>query len=183
MGICRAFADLLSYPRAGVLALVDECLAELASPARQDVPARLASDLLAFRASAERLGLARLEEAYAAAFDFDPACSLSVGHHVFGETARRSVFMCRLAEMYRDAGQSAVSADLPDHLPAILRFLDAGPAGPATDELVADAVVPALQRVAEALGRANHPYAPVVCALLGSLTGAATETRRQGAPA
>ena len=30
MGACSAFADLLSYPRADVLARVDTCLAELA---------------------------------------------------------------------------------------------------------------------------------------------------------
>ncbi len=196
MGAGRAFADVLSYPGVDLPARVDACVAALsggagAGRAACSAPgdaARLAPDasvheLLAFRSEAGRLGLARLEEAYTAAFDLDPACSLAVGHHVFGENARRSVFMARLADMYRDAGLPPAEGELPDHLPAILRYLDAGSPGPAMDDLVADAVVPALERVSESLGRTDHPYAPVVRALLGHLAPALATTSRQGTPA
>jgi nitrate reductase molybdenum cofactor assembly chaperone NarJ/NarW len=176
MSACRAFAALFSYPRAGVLALVDECLATVTADAS-------AADLLAFRGEAERLGLARLEEAYTAAFDFDPDCSLSVGHATFGENARRSVFMCRLAGMYRDAGLPPADGELPDHLPAVLRYLDAGPPVPEKDDLLVDAVVPALAHLARALGRVNHPYAPVARALLAHLAPAAAEGDRRRTPA
>lgn len=177
MGAGRAFADLLSYPGADLPARVDACVATLSDGGAGR------GQLMAFRSEAARLGLARLEEAYTAAFDLDPACSLAVGHHVFGENARRSVFMARLADMYGDAGLPPAEGELPDHLPAILRYLDAGSPGPAMDDLVADAVVPALERVSESLGRTDHPYAPVVRALLGHLAPALATTSRQGTPA
>ncbi len=188
MGAARAFADLLSYPAADLAARVDACVAALSGDggigrARVNAADEPVRDLLAFRSEAVRLGVARLEEAYTAAFDLDPACSLAVGHHVFGENARRSVFMARLAEMYRDAGVPPAEGELPDHLPAVLRYLDAGPPGTVMDDLVADAVVPALERVSESLGRADHPYAPVVRALLSHLAPALATTSRQGTPA
>ncbi len=178
MGAGRAFADLLSYPGADLPTRVDACVAALPGDGGEGP-----GQLMAFRREAERLGLARLEEAYTAAFDLDPACSLAIGHHVFGENARRSVFMARLADMYRDAGLPPAEGELPDHLPAILRYLDVGPQSQAMDDLVADAVVPALERLSATLGRADHPYAPVARALLGHLAPALATTGRQGTPA
>lgn len=173
MGAYAAFADLLSYPGPEVLAVVDRCMAGRLAP----------EHLLAFRAEAERLGVSGLEEAYTAAFDLDPACSLYVGHHVFGENARRSVFMVRLAELYRASGLPQCDRELPDHLPVVLRYLDAAAPCPQADDLLRDALVPALGRLVDRLEPAHHPYTPVLRALLALMAPALADAGRQGAPA
>jgi nitrate reductase delta subunit len=171
MSVYAAFADVLSYPSHDTLPAVDRCLAEI------DVAqgSSLARDLLEFRASAERLGPAALEEAYTRAFDLEPASCLYVGHHVFGETTRRSLFMARLAAMYREAGVHPPGGELPDHLPHVLRYLDANGGTTASRDLLADAVVPALRQIVAALDRARNPYARAVGALLAH---AATDASR-----
>jgi nitrate reductase delta subunit len=162
MAVYAAFADVLSYPGAETLAAVDRCLMETGV----GQGSAFALDLLEFHANAERLGRAALEEAYTRAFDLEPASCLYVGHHVFGETTRRSAFMARLSAMYREAGGPVTSGELPDHLPEVLRYLDANDATRANAELLSDAVVPALRQILAALDRSGHPYGPVVRALL-----------------
>lgn len=164
MGVYRAFADLLSYPRDEMVSAVDRCLAALPTSRAETGSAR--SLLLAFRAAAERLGMLGLENDYTAAFDLDPRCSLYVGYHLFGDTARRSYFMQRLAAIYRESGVVRRAGELPDYLPLVLASCDAGLADDVRLELLADAVVPALERLEGALDRSESAYAPAVRALL-----------------
>lgn len=184
MGAYRAFADLLSYPDGNLLAHVDRCLKELAgAPSSTSeagaTPGRL---LLAFRETAERLGTARLEDAYTAAFDLDPACSLYLGHHLFGENARRGIFMFRLVQLYREAGFAAPAGEPPDHLPVVLRYVDLDPTAESMQEILSDAVVPVTGRLLEALVRIDHCYVPVVRALFAHAAGAVDKPGGQETP-
>ncbi len=177
MGVYGRFADLLDYPGTDVEACVDACLAELA-----DAPPDAREALMRFREEARHLGLSGLEEAYTAAFDMDVHCTPYVGHRLFGENARRGLFMVRLAADYRRHGFAAPAEELPDHLAVMLRYLDAvscsegvgfQPRCDELDELIRDAIVPAAQQLAEALECRRHPYAPVLRAMLVTLDRAA----------
>jgi nitrate reductase molybdenum cofactor assembly chaperone NarJ/NarW len=163
--LLASFADLLCYP------------ASDPAPA-----ARLCRELVAGRASAAALGefvsraeSARpyeMEELYSSTFDLDPACAPYVGHHLAGETPKRGVFMARLADAYRQDGfeGGARTGELPDHVSVVLRYLSAVPSGPWRDALLADALVPALDRMIEALPGPDNAYRSVLAALREEVT-------------
>jgi nitrate reductase molybdenum cofactor assembly chaperone NarJ/NarW len=138
---------LLDYPRPGLTRQARECrdLVAAESPGAAGLIATFLADL-------EALPTERLEELYSGAFDLtmtvdaDATCYPYVGHHLFGESYRRSRFMAGLVERYRAHGFDA-GTELPDHVAVMLRFLayceDEEPA----EELVSDALLPALGRM------------------------------------
>ncbi len=169
MGVYARFADLLDYPSIDLPARLREAVA---CSTRADVREALQS----FRAELQRLGLARLQEAYIAAFDLDGDCALEVGHHLFGEDRRRSLFMAHLAADYHASGFAGAGTELADHLPVLLRYIDGEIPAQARQELIDDAIVPAVRDTTRALARRTHPYAPVLRALLEILES----THREG---
>lgn len=158
--VLEAFAELLSYP--------------VRSPAGA---ARRCRDLLEGRDSAEhltafvaRVEAARpfeLEELYASTFDLDPPCAPYVGHHLCGEGPRRGVFLARLAEVYQQDGfeAGAPAGELPDHISVVLRYLSAVPAGPSRQALLADGLLPALDKMLAAPIAEGNVYRSVLAAL------------------
>jgi nitrate reductase molybdenum cofactor assembly chaperone len=148
----EALAQVAEYPapalRPALDALVDACsfaLPEAAAEFRQ------------FSGEFDRLGLARFEELYSAAFDFEASSSPYVGYHIFGEDPKRSLFMARLMERYREQ-DLAVGVELPDHLAAIFRLLATVPEGEEAADLVADCLVPAVERMRAGLEGRDTPY-------------------------
>jgi nitrate reductase delta subunit len=141
-------ADLVSYPGPELPAQVAACRAVVgeSSPGAADLLAAFADDL-------ERTPPGRLEELYAIAFDLElptgvePSCYPYVGHHLLGESYRRSRFMVGLLERYREHGFEPPADELPDHLRVMLLFLAHDPDSPAAEELVAEALLPALGRM------------------------------------
>lgn len=161
MGLYSQFADLLDYPDATLERRLDDCASALGA-----ANAAAREQLERFRHEARNAGLASLQESYTATFDMDSRCTLYVGHQLFGENFRRSLFMAHLAEDYRAAAFNGVGQELPDHLPAVLRFIDRRLPGETGRELIDDAVVPAVRNATQALAERNHPYAFVMRALL-----------------
>ncbi|MFT3914525.1 MAG: nitrate reductase molybdenum cofactor assembly chaperone [Anaeromyxobacteraceae bacterium] len=153
-----AFAELLTYPVRDPADVARECLGLVARP---EATRRLER----FATVAAAAGPHELEERYSEAFDLDPACPPYLGHHLCGESPRRGAFMARLAGVYRDDGFADDSGELPDHLAVVLRYLAAVPAGASRDALLADALRPALDRMAESLRESSNPYASVIDAL------------------
>lgn len=143
------FAEVLSYPGEPLdLAALHECEAFAA-----DRSPEAAELLRAFGHFVERNSLGELQEAYTAAFDLDslsdlePTCYPYVGHHLFDENHKRSAFLVGLSSRYREHG-FAVEGELPDHLAVMLRFVAGCDDDELAAELVGDAIVPALQRMA-----------------------------------
>ncbi len=175
MGLYSSFAAILEYPTADLPRRLDQCLTVIgeSSPLAAVGPHAVAGAVAAlhrFRSEIERLGLTRMEEAYTASFDMEPGCTLYAGHHLFGETEHRSLFMVRLSDTYRQAGFARTVADLPDWLPTMLRFVDGlGAADESRRILVAEAIAPAARAIAVALDRRQDPYAPVMRALVAVL--------------
>ncbi len=151
-----AMAHLLDYPGPGFM---DDIARSLTSASREVHPL-----LRAFRGWVQQLGLARLQEIYIETFDFHAATSPYIGHHLFGEEIRRSLFMAELRGRYRECGVIE-NSELPDHLANVLRFLGTIPAGEERSELIHACLIPALRHMLGAL-KPDNPYTPLLQAIL-----------------
>ncbi len=160
MGVYARFADILAYPGPRLPEAVAECAALL-----EKANGEAARALGEFRAFVGATPMSRIEEIYTGVFDLAPACSPHLGHHLFGEDFRRSLFMVRLQGHYRERGFAA-GPELPDHLAVVLRFLDGAPEGEVEQELVELCVAPALKTMIERPGGESNPYRAVLSALL-----------------
>lgn len=163
--VLSAFADLLSYPASDLAPAARRC--------RDLVSGRgSAAAIGEFLSRAERARPFEMEEVYSATFDLDPACAPYLGHHLAGETPKRGVFMARLADAYRQDGfeGGTRSGELPDHVSVVLRYLSAVPTGPSRQALLEDALVPALDKMLEALPGTENVYRSVIAALRAEVT-------------
>jgi nitrate reductase delta subunit len=149
--IFHLLADALEYPRPDLAKTVRECVALLAS----DNP-EAAAPLREFCAFVEETSPGRLEELYTGTFDLDAACYPYVGYHLFGESYKRSVFMLELNERYQAHG-FAVGSELPDHLAVLLRFLAVCDDAVLSEEIVHEALLPALERMDPCRGGVTSP--------------------------
>ena len=145
--LTSAFADVLSYPYASPVADARRC-AEVARERSADASVLLES----FASLAEAVELGELQEAYTRAFDLDtmlrsePTCYPYVGHYLFDESHKRGAFILELRKRFRVHGFEN-SSDLDDHLVVLLRFLAVCTDETLADELVDDAILPALARI------------------------------------
>jgi nitrate reductase molybdenum cofactor assembly chaperone NarJ/NarW len=146
--VLSLLGDLLEYPLPTLPATVVECRELVAG----DSP-RAAGLLGAFLEELERTPSGRVEELYAGAFDFDRptdvgvSCYPYIGHHLLGESYRRSRFMVGLQGRYREHGFEVPPAELPDHVLVVLRFLAHAPDTELAEEVVGEALLPALSRM------------------------------------
>lgn len=111
-------------------------------------------------------GSAELKERYVDTFDLDPACSLEIGWHLFGESPERGVFLAMLREDLRRAGVDE-RGSLPDYLPTLLRLM-----AREDDEAVAALALiirPALMSILETLKTRANPYADAITAVVDTL--------------
>jgi nitrate reductase molybdenum cofactor assembly chaperone NarJ/NarW len=162
--ILDALADLLEYPDAGWAERFDACRYLLNSEGPE-----LADAFRGFRAGVEGLSLSELQELYTRTFDLNPVCTPEVGYHLFGDTYKRGLFLARLRET-EEPYALGQDGQLPDYLPVMLRL-----AGRLGDEelraaLVRDCLLPATEKMFEALGKAGSRYAHVIGTVRVSLT-------------
>ncbi len=171
MGDARArqalgeLSRLLSYPQDDLPALARRCV-ELGAPG---TPAGAA--LACFAEFAERTPPSALQELYTSTFDLGPTCAPYLGVHLLGEeNPLRGPFLARLSGIYAAEGYAS-RGELADHVAEVLAFLAVARPGPERDDLVADGLLPALGRMAEALREHDSPYRDVLAALLELLGG------------
>lgn len=157
-------AAVLTYPGPDHAVAIEECRVALA-PTSADAAALVAR----FREITSHKTLAELQELYTGTFDFDPARTLDLSWHVFGEGYERGAFLAAIRQDLRAAGLQETT-ELPDHvthvLPLIGRLTE-----PRAGEFSAFAAS-ALDRVREALRDSGNPYEfliqAVICALRGT---------------
>lgn len=150
--LLQRFADLLEYPRPGLVEVARECegLAPLVAPSPvsgEGGAGDAAALLQAFRTYSETAPLGRLEELYSSTFDLGATCHPYVGYHLLGESYKRSVFLLELKACYRAQGFEVPENELPDHLAVMLRFLAANDDSTLAAELVHEALLPAIDRM------------------------------------
>lgn len=129
------------------------------------------ADALAYPAD----GAAPLQEAYVQAFDLDPACSLEIGWHLYGDRPERGAFMVMLREREAEAGV-AEEGHLPDYLPTLLRLI--GRQDARLGAVLAELVMPAASRILERLRAQQNPFAEPLAAAVRALEGARYQEAR-----
>jgi nitrate reductase molybdenum cofactor assembly chaperone NarJ/NarW len=105
------------------------------------------------------------QELYVQTFEFNPAATLEVGWHLFGENYERGEFLVRMREQLRRY-QIAEGTELPDHLPQLLRLASRLPHDEAA-ELVGLHLAPALAKIRAAL--AGSPHEPLIADIQSAL--------------
>lgn len=107
----------------------------------------------------EELGPQAAQEAYVIAFDHNPASSLNLAWHRYGNDRKQGRAMASLNELYRDAGFEPVPGVLPDYAPRVLEFLSV------CEEWAAKALLdgfgPELAKISLHLEHADHIHAPL----------------------
>ncbi len=159
MNLYAALANLLDYPGPDLLDRTGQALACNSAP----IEARLQ----AFHGRIEHLGIPRLQEIYVETFDLKAETSPYLGHHLFGEEIRRSLFMAELRGRYRELGIPNTT-ELPDHLANVLRFLAVLEAGQERAELIHDCLLPALHHMLRAM-HPDNPYTFLLETILPAL--------------
>lgn len=158
----RLLGKLLEYPRGDLREKAHQC-AGLVAALRPEAQGLMEQ----FLASIEDRSPGSLEETYTATFDLNPACCPYVGYQLVGEDPKRAALMLKLQEDYRAAG-FATGNELPDHLAVMLRFLGHQRDGAVERDLVENALLPALQKMAPTLEE-THPYGKLLRAVAAVL--------------
>ncbi|MFQ5659650.1 MAG: nitrate reductase molybdenum cofactor assembly chaperone [Gammaproteobacteria bacterium] len=133
--------QLLQYPDENLAAAVRE-VREGIGPIFHAAGEELAS----FEAFVHAHDFADWKQTYTEAFDLDPLFKIYIGYHLFGETYKRSHFLVKLNEHYREHGYEC-SPELPDHLAVALRFLPHCDHEAFRDGLIREGIVPCVKRM------------------------------------
>lgn len=139
--IFRLMARLLEYPREDLSGIAASCM-DLLVPVSLEAAAALAD----FQTFIAETPLGRPQEVYTITFDLDAVCHPYVGHHIFGETYKRSSFMLGLKERYARCGLE-MGSEVADHLALLVRFLSLCDDAAETDVIVRDALLPSLKQM------------------------------------
>ncbi len=163
----KSLSLVLSYPTRDLKAVLQEIGKVLDSDRRLSGMTRRSLRLLVQELEAR--DIYDLEEQYVGLFDRSRTLSLNLFEHVHGESRDRGGAMVSLLETYRAGGFDLATAELPDHLPAILEFLSMRPRQEAR-EILADAAH-ILEALGTRLSRRKSSFSGVFAALV-ELSGA-----------
>ncbi|MFO7578114.1 MAG: molecular chaperone TorD family protein [Pelovirga sp.] len=153
------FAHLFHYPDGATGSVAAACR-ELLRPSSPTA----ADQLEEFSAAITASGSRRLEELYTATFELQPQCYPYVGYQLCGESQQRIFFLMKLNEIYRQEDFRS-GGELPDHLAELLRYLGTTRDPQRRDEIVDDALLPAVDKLLGALAQEEHPYRRLLTAL------------------
>lgn len=161
MTIYSRFAIILDYPKGPIAEVISGCTQDIALIAPD-----AHEQMLAFQAAVKQKSLSQLQELYTAAFDLRPDCTPNLGYHLFGDDARRGVFLAELKGRMEARGM-ALGVELPDHIALLLQYLDL-----AEEErfpVIEDCLLPAVKKMIEVLKDSGNAYAYALRALVNLL--------------
>lgn len=161
MTVYSAFAGILDYPEQSISELVGECLAQVSVEAPE-----ACAQLIDFQSAIAQKSLGQLQEVYTNAFDLRPDCTPNLGYHLFGDDARRGLFLAELKERMEARG-IALGVELPDHITLILRYLDS--AEEERPPVIEDCLLPAVSRMVQVIEQSGNPYEHALRSLLSLL--------------
>jgi nitrate reductase delta subunit len=163
-------ADLLEYPGDGWGAQLDLCGRQVEA----EWPA-LAPALTEFCRLIEGAKLVELQERYTQSFDLNPVCALEIGYHLFGENYKRGLFLANLHQT-ESAYELGQQNQLPDYLPVLLRLLVKLDDAELKRALVAECLLPAIEKMLGALRQTDNPYGHLIEAVFRALALEAPRT-------
>lgn len=127
-------------------------------------------DELASALEYPKSGAEEEQERYVAAFDLDPACSLNIGWHLFGDQYARGEFLAVLREELHRAGIDD-AGELPDYLPFVLRLI------PRLDKTRAGQLQEAVAVALDAIRAGVQKHDPQLVTLIDRVTQVITDRR------
>lgn len=104
----------------------------------------------------QAMGPEEREELYVRTFDFDPATTLEIGWHLYGEDYQRGEFLAFCRRLLAELGVSE-QGQLPDHAGLLLAALPALPPQRAGEFFTAF-LDPGLEKILLALSQRQNPY-------------------------
>ncbi len=116
-----------------------------------------------------------MQELYVETFEFNPACTLEIGWHLFGENYERGEFLVRMREQLRRYGVTE-STELPDHLVHLLALIERMERDEAA-ELAGQYLLPALAKIHAAVK--ENAYEPLIAAVEAKLEADFPDARRR----
>jgi nitrate reductase delta subunit len=152
--LCKVLSFLLDYPVAESVPAAEELSTDRMTDSKSR---RLLQEFVDYLKGTP---LMRLQETYTATFDLNPATSLNLTYHRWGDSKERGGALVRLVDLYAQAGYEIADGELPDYLPLVLEFLSVGPPGSAR-EIMAE-YHPQVTMLASRLAEASSPYAALV---------------------
>jgi nitrate reductase delta subunit len=158
----KAFSALLSYPTAELRQALPEIATVVGSSRLLDEDQRAA--LLRLTKELAAGDLLDDEERYVVLFDRSRSASLHLFEHLYGDSRDRGSAMAELKQLYKRAGFSLTTSELPDYLPVLLEYLSCRDLAEARDMLSDCAHI--LRRIAETLISRGSSYAAVLQALI-----------------
>jgi len=119
----QMFSVLLRYPDDDLLNGLDE----IASAADRLDSGEIKSAIQAHVHYLEARALIHVQERYTAVFDMDPATTMNMTYHAYGDNEKRAAALANLQRNYEHAGWERITGELPDYLPMMLEFLSICP--------------------------------------------------------
>jgi nitrate reductase assembly molybdenum cofactor insertion protein NarJ len=151
-----AVAAVLEYPSDhSYFERVTRCVDRLEAAAPNTIEHQAAAPLARMRDTIAGCGLGTLQERYTAAFDFDPACTLDVGWHLFSDGPERGPWLATLRADLAEVGV-AETGELPDHLVHLLMLIAREPDPRATQ--LAGIVAPVVRAIRERLAARGSDF-------------------------
>ncbi|MGH9354389.1 MAG: nitrate reductase molybdenum cofactor assembly chaperone [Terriglobia bacterium] len=171
MDIYSLLGSIFEYPGVGMAQATAECASRLAAECPE-----AAALLREFQSKVAGMSLSEMQELYTATFDMRPDSTTALGYHLFGDDVRRSFFMAKLKERLEKHGIAA-GAELPDHLPLVLRLAECEGPGEERQALIHDGLIPGLSHMIQGFGQGevSNPYRQALDALLIYLRSVADE--------
>lgn len=154
---------LLEYPDEDLLAILPELFREIACLENKKAAAALST----FAKRLQEIGKNESCREYVVTFDHDPAASLHMSWHRYGNDRSQGKAMAALNGLYRAAGFEPVKGTLPDYLPRMLEFLSV--CDEWAMESLLDGFGPEIARLVSHLEEQNSAHAPMLKAVLAPL--------------
>ena len=121
-------------------------------------------DVLLFAEAVKDLSVGQMEELYIETFDMNPAATLDIGWHLFGEDYARGELLVKLRSENRRYGVDE-RGELPDNLSVVLNLLTRLPAEE-SEAFAREYLLPSLRKIREGIKRKDNPYLNLLTALL-----------------
>ncbi len=119
----QVLAVLLSYPDDDLLNRLDE----IASTVDRSHSAEINSAIQAYINYLKTHAPIHVQERYTAIFDMNPATTMNMTYHAYGDNEKRAAALAHLQHNYEQAGWDRITGELPDYLPMMLEFLSICP--------------------------------------------------------
>lgn len=165
--ILALVSALLEYPDEVFFTNIPAVTREIESSSALSENEDARAALIRFLDGLKKTGAGAAREKYVAVFDHDPAASLYLSWHRYGNDRSQGKAMAALNGLYRASGFEPLTGDMPDYLPRVLEFMSV--CEDWATEVILDGFGPELAALEKHLEEVESPHAPLMQAALSPL--------------